>query len=58
MRYLVVLGVTAALVAGWNTWVARHDDGIVRGQVLEVDGRPAPGATVTFWEKTDRKSVV
>ena len=52
MRYLVVLGVTALLAAGWNTWVTLHDDGIVRGQVLEADGRPAAGATVTFWEKT------
>jgi hypothetical protein len=52
MRYLAVLGVTVVLVTGWNVWVALHDDGIVRGQVLEVDGRPAASATVTFWEKT------
>ena len=52
MRYLVVLGVTAVLVSGWNVWVALHDDGIVRGHVIQADGRPAAGATVTFWEKT------
>jgi len=52
MRYLVVLGVAAVLAAGWNVWVALHDDGIVRGQVLEADERPAAGATVTLWEKT------
>jgi hypothetical protein len=52
VRYLLVLGMTAVLVTGWNVWVALHNDGIVRGQVLEADGRPAAGATVTFWEKT------
>jgi len=52
MRYAFVLGITAALVAGWNVWVALHDDGIVRGRVVEADGRPAAGAVVRFWEKT------
>jgi 5-hydroxyisourate hydrolase-like protein (transthyretin family) len=52
MRYLVVLGVTAILAIGWNAWVALHNDGIVGGQVLAPDGRPAAGVTVTFWEKT------
>jgi hypothetical protein len=52
MRYVVVLGVTAALVAGWNVWVALHDDGIVRGRVVQADGRPAAGAAVSLWEKT------
>ena len=52
MRYLVVLSATTLLVAGWNVWVVLHSDGIVRGQVLEADGRPAEGVTVIFWEKT------
>jgi Carboxypeptidase regulatory-like domain len=52
MRYVLVLGLTATLVAGWNVWVAWHDDGIVRGRVVLADGRPAGGAVVTFWEKT------
>ena len=52
MRYLLVLGVTAALVAGWNVWVVLHDDGIVSGRVVQADGRPAAGVTVSFWEKT------
>jgi hypothetical protein len=52
MRYLVALGVTAVLVAGWNAWVITHDDGIVSGHVVQADGRPAAGATVSLWEKT------
>ena len=32
MRYAFVLGITAALVAGWNAWVVFHDVGIVRGR--------------------------
>src|SRR5712692_1803080 len=52
MRYLLVVGITATLVAGWNVWVALHDDGIVRGRVVQADGRPAAGAVVSFWEKT------
>ena len=52
MRYLIVLGLAAALAGGCNAWVALHNDGIVRGHVLQGDGRPAPGAVVTFWERT------
>ena len=52
MRYVAVLVCTVGLAAGCNVWVALHNDGIVRGQVLDADGRPAPDATVTFWEKT------
>ena len=52
MRYLIVLGLAAALAGGCNLWVALHDGGIVRGRVLQGDGGPAPGAVVTFWERT------
>jgi hypothetical protein len=52
MRYLLILGVSAVLVLGWNGWIALHDDGIVRGRVVQADGRPVAGATVSFWEKT------
>jgi hypothetical protein len=52
MRYVLILGVSAVLVVGWNGWIALHDDGIVRGRVVESDGRPVAGATVSFWEKT------
>ncbi len=52
MRYACVVGALVLLVGGCNLWVALHDDGVVRGQVVEADGRPATGATVSFWEKT------
>jgi len=52
MRYACVVGALVLLVGGCNLWVALHDDGVVRGQVVEADGRPAAGATVSFWEKT------
>jgi hypothetical protein len=52
MRYLLVLAVSAVLVLGWNAWIAVHDDGIVRGRVVQADGHPVAGATVSFWEKT------
>lgn len=52
MRYVLILGVSAVLVLGWNGWIALHDDGIVRGRVVQEDGRPVAGATVSFWEKT------
>jgi hypothetical protein len=52
MRYVLVLGLTATLVAGWNVWVTLHDDGIVRGLVVRSDGCPVAGAVVSFWEKT------
>ena len=43
MRYLLVLGVTAALVAGWKARVVLHDDGICHRTVVHADGRPAAG---------------
>lgn len=51
-RYVLALAATAMLAGACNLWVALHDDGIVRGRVVQADGRPAAGATVTFWEKT------
>jgi len=52
MRYACVVGALVLLVGGCNLWVALHDDGVVRGRVVQADGRPAAGATVSFWEKT------
>jgi Carboxypeptidase regulatory-like domain len=52
MRYAWVVGALVLLVGGCNFWVALHNDGIVRGRVVQADGRPAAGATVSFWEKT------
>jgi len=52
MRYAVVVGVIVLLAGGCNLWVTLHDDGIVRGRVVQADGQPAAGAVVSFWEKT------
>ncbi len=51
-RYVLVLGTALALAAACNVWVALHDDGIIIGRVVQADGRPAAGATVSFWERT------
>jgi Carboxypeptidase regulatory-like domain len=52
MRYACVVGALVLLIGGCNLWVALHNDGVVRGRVVQADGRPAAGATVSFWEKT------
>jgi hypothetical protein len=52
MRYAWAAGILVLLVGSCNLWVALHDDGIVRGWVVQADGRLAAGATVSFWEKT------
>jgi hypothetical protein len=51
-RYTIVLGLIAALVIGWNLYVATHDQGHIAGRVVGPDGRAVPGATVTLREKT------
>jgi hypothetical protein len=62
MRYVLALGAIALLAGSCNLWVALHDDGIVRGRVVQGDGLPVGEATVTFWEKTlttlERRSAV
>jgi hypothetical protein len=50
-RYVAVPLAIGVAVLGWNVYVARHDDGIVRGAVVGPDGRPVPGATVTMMEQ-------
>lgn len=51
-RYVVVVGLMALLTAGWNLYVARHDDGILEGRVVDADGAPVPGALVILRERT------
>ena len=48
-RFALVPAALALAALGWNAWVSTHDDGIVAGRVVDRDGRPAPGATVTLW---------
>jgi hypothetical protein len=50
-RFVAVPLAIGVAVLGWNVYVARHDDGIVRGAVVGPDGRPVPGATVTMMEQ-------
>ncbi len=50
-RFVAVPLAVAIAVIGWNMYVATHDDGIVRGEVLGPDGRPLAGATVTMMEQ-------
>lgn len=52
MKYVWVAAALVLLIGGCNLWVALHDDGMVRGRVVQPDGKPAVGATVSFWEKT------
>jgi hypothetical protein len=50
-RFVVVPGVLAALIGGWNIYVARHDHGRVAGQVVDGAGHPVAGATVVLFEQ-------
>ncbi len=50
-RFVAVPLAIAVVVAVWNAYVAAHDDGIVRGEVVGPDGRPVAGATVTMMEQ-------
>ena len=50
-RFVAVPLAIAVVVAGWNAYVSRHDDGIVRGEVVGPDGRPVAGATVSMMEQ-------
>jgi protocatechuate 3,4-dioxygenase beta subunit len=50
-RYVVTFGGIAVLAAVWNLYVAFNDDGILAGQVVGPNGRPAPGVAVELAEK-------
>ncbi len=47
---LVPLGL-AIVIGAWNAWIAMHDDGIVRGRVVDSDGAPVAGAVVQIMEQ-------
>ena len=62
-RFFLIPVLLAVLVGGWNVYVTSHDDGVVRGRVLAVDGVPVAGATVRMMEQnfttnSDRDSTV
>jgi len=50
-RFVAVPLAIAVVVVAWNAYVAAHDDGIVRGEVVGPDGRPVSGATVSMMEQ-------
>ena len=62
-RFFLIPVLLAVLVGGWNAYVMGHDDGVVRGRVMAVDGVPVAGATVRMMEQnfttnSDRGSTV
>jgi hypothetical protein len=50
-RFVAVPLALALLVAGWNTYIAFNDGGIIEGEVRDRTGAPVAGATVIFFER-------
>jgi hypothetical protein len=50
-RWVVVPLSMAAMLLAWNGYVALNDGGVVEGRVVDVAGRPVPGATVILLER-------
>ena len=50
-RFVAVPLALALLVAGWNTYIAFNDGGIIEGEVRDRAGAPVAGATVIFFER-------
>lgn len=48
-RFTIVLASIAIVAAIWNVYVSLHDNGVVVGRVVDVEGRPVEGATVVLW---------
>jgi len=51
-RFFVVPAGIAVAVIAWNVYISMHDDGVVRGRVVDASGRPVEGATVLMLEET------
>ncbi len=51
-RYFVTFGSIAAVTLVWNLYIAMNDDGIIRGRVVDAEGRPVAGASVVLSERT------
>lgn len=51
-RVTITFGLIAAVTLAWNAYVAAHDDGILEGRVVDVDGAPVAGAKVVLNEQT------
>ena len=50
-RFVAVPLALALLVAGWNTYIAFNNGGIIEGEVRDRAGAPVAGATVIFFER-------
>ena len=50
-RFFLIPVMLALVVGGWNAYVMSHDDGVVRGRVLAVDGAPVADAMVRMMEQ-------
>ena len=50
-RFVAVPLALAIIVAGWNLYIAFHDDGLIAGEVHDGAGRPIAGAAVVFFER-------
>ena len=48
-RFVIVAGLLAAVVLGWNSYVTLHAHGILTGRVVDASGEPVAGAEVTLY---------
>ncbi len=48
-RFVLTPLVIILVGAGWDFYASTHDDGIVKGRVVDAAGRPVPDANVTLW---------
>jgi Carboxypeptidase regulatory-like domain len=51
-RFFGVPACIAVVVIAWNVYISMHDDGVVRGRVVDASGKPVEGATVLMLEET------
>lgn len=51
-RWVIVPAALAAIVLGWNLYVATHAGGIVEGRVVDAAGRAVPGAEVVLYGRS------
>ena len=51
-RWVVVPAVLAAIVLGWNLYIAAHSGGAVEGQVVDKAGNSVPGAEVVLFARS------
>jgi hypothetical protein len=51
-RWVIVPGVLALLIGGWNFYVAANANGRIEGRVVDRAGNPVSGATVTLFNRS------